>query len=98
MAKNRPIDLDRDSFTREIKDAIQASTRTTARDFSIVPFVAKLFDIQRRYKVVSTTDFQTSGLALVVLEGLIRHHDPTLEFQREARPYLIRASIRGAHV
>ncbi|WP_319458034.1 MULTISPECIES: ABC1 kinase family protein [unclassified Mycobacterium] len=93
MAASRPSGLNRARFTAEIAEAVDAVSGAQAEDFSVGRFALQMFDIQRRYRVRSTTSFQMAIMSLAVLEGIIRTYEPALDFQAEARPYLIRASL-----
>lgn len=96
MAACKPPHLDYPRFEREIADAVSTATGTRARDFSVARFAVQMFEIQRRHRVRSTTSFQMAIISLVVLEGIIRSYCPALDFQREARPYILRSSLRAA--
>lgn len=75
---------------------VERAAGRRAGDFSVADFVAKLFAIQRRYGLESTTAFTMAIVALLVLEGMAKEIDADLDFQAEARPYLFRASLRPA--
>lgn len=94
MADSVPRKLDGDAFGREIARAVEAASGSTAGSFQVAGFVAALFDIQRRHRVRSTSAFQMAVISLLVLEGLIKQAHPELDFQREARPFILRASLR----
>lgn len=88
--------LDRAAFTAEIVRLVDTVAGTTAREFSVARFVAGLFDAMRRHGVRGTTSFTMAIVALLVLEGLAKDAGVDLDFQAEARPYLLRASLTPA--
>ena len=88
--------LDRGAFEREMCAIVNDVAGKTARDFSVGRFVTRLFAVMRRHGVRGTTAFIMASVALLVLEGLAKDAGIDLDFQAEARPYLIRASLSGA--
>ena len=63
----------------------------------VAEFVGRMFDLQRRYGLRGSSDFVMPILSLLVLEGVVLDVDPGLDFQREARPFVMRAAI-PAHI
>jgi ubiquinone biosynthesis protein len=88
--------MDREVFEREMCAIVNDVAGKTARDFSVARFVTHLFALMRRHGVCGTTAFIMASVALLVLEGLAKDAGVDLDFQAEARPYLIRASLSGA--
>ncbi|HEX5206136.1 MAG TPA: AarF/UbiB family protein [Actinoplanes sp.] len=82
---------DRERFTTEIVELVRRTTRVPAKDFSLIEFTAKLFDLQRECGLYPSADFVFPLLSILALEGTLRDLDPELDFQSAATPYLLRA-------
>jgi hypothetical protein len=54
-------------------------------------FVNRLFDIQSRHQVTSRTDFTLPVLALGLFERQVRDWHRSLNFRREAIPFVLQA-------
>lgn len=85
----RPNLFDQSGFNQEISEIVQQSGGQLAGEFSVVNFVRKLFDVQRRHKLVGTPGFAGAIWALLMFEGLVRERFPNLDFQAEALPFAI---------
>jgi len=90
-----PPDLDYEAFQAEVVALVDSVSRVRASDFRVAAFVGRLFDLQRRHRLRGTSDFVMPILSLLVLEGIVKDVYSDLDFQREAQPYVLRASIRG---
>lgn len=88
--------LDYPVFEREMGAIVERVAGATAHHFQVAGFVARLFDLMRRHGIRGTTAFTMAIVALVVLEGLAKEAEIDLDFQAEARPYLLRASLWAA--
>ncbi len=88
--------LDYPVFEREMGAIVERLAGATAHHFQVAGFVARLFDLMRRHGIRGTTAFTMAIVALVVLEGLAKEAEIDLDFQAEARPYLLRASLWAA--
>ncbi|HEX8362739.1 MAG TPA: AarF/UbiB family protein [Longimicrobium sp.] len=93
MALFVPPGLDYGKFEAEVSALVDEVTRASVREFSVADFVARLFDIQRRHRLHGTSAFVMPILSLLVLEGIVKDEHPGLDFQGEARPYVLRAII-----
>lgn len=89
-ARSLPARLDRDALRSDLGEHVGRTSGLTAREFNVVRFVAGLFAIQHRHRIVAAPDFAMSILALMTLEGLIKHATPELDFQQEALPFVLR--------
>lgn len=81
----------RDIFEREVIELINRSSGAMAADFQVATFAAQLFDIQRRNGLRGSNNFTMAILSLLVFEGIAKQTYPRLDFQREARPFLLQA-------
>ncbi|HEX8830105.1 MAG TPA: AarF/UbiB family protein [Longimicrobium sp.] len=93
MALFVPHDLAYREFEAEVAALVDEVSRASARDFRVADFVARLFDVQRRHRLHGTSAFVMPILSLLVLEGIVKDEYPDLDFQNEARPYVLRAII-----
>ena len=82
------------AFEAEVAALVDRVSRVSASEFRVADFVGRLFDLQRRYGLRGTSAFVMPILSLLVLEGIVKEVDPGLDFQREARPFVLRASLR----
>ena len=92
IARSVPEDFPYQQFEREVAELVDAVSGASARDFQVFRFVTGMFDVQRRFRVRGTTGFMMAILSLLVFEGIAKDVDPDLDFQREAMPFVLRAS------
>jgi ubiquinone biosynthesis protein len=92
MAVSVPPGLAYGAFEAEIAALVERVSRVPASEFRVAGFVGRLFDIQARYGLRGTSAFVMPILALLVLEGTVKDEDPDLDFQREARPFVVPAA------
>lgn len=85
-------------FEQELTESVRANVGASTSEFHVARFVTALFMLMRRHGVRGTTGFTMAILALVTVEGLVKDSGADVDFQSEARPYLLRASLRGAAV
>jgi ubiquinone biosynthesis protein len=90
-ATNTDERADPAGFRAELTDLIERNAGRPAIEFDLVRFATALFDLQRRHGFYADPQFVFPILSLLVLEGVIREYHPTLDFQREARPFLAMA-------
>jgi len=95
-AAKLPGTLDRGALRADLGAHISRSCHATARQFNIARFVAGLFAIQHRHRIVAAPDFAMSIMALMTLEGLIGQLAPQLDFQSEALPYVLKRAAVAA--
>jgi ubiquinone biosynthesis protein len=89
-ARSLPAGLDREALKADLGAHVSRATGATAEQFNIAGFVAGLFTIQHRHRIVAAPDFAMSIVALMTLEGTIKRITPQLDFQREALPFVLR--------
>lgn len=88
-----PRNLDYRAFRAEIIALVDHVSRASAGEFRVAEFVGRLFDLQRRHGLRGTNAFVMPILSLLVLEGIVLDVDPELDFQRAARPFVLRAAL-----
>ncbi|SDG50104.1 ubiquinone biosynthesis protein [Lentzea fradiae] len=86
---------DIDAFHRGTIALIEESSGRAAREFSLVRFATRLFDLQRVNGLFAAPEFIFPLLALLVLEGRINELDEDVDFQAESIPVLTRAVMSG---
>jgi len=90
-----PPDLKYEKFEADVIALIQSVSRARANEFQVAKFIVQLFDLQRHYRIMGTTAYTMVLLSLLIFEGIAKESYPDLDFQREALPFIFRASIRG---
>ncbi|GCE15792.1 ABC1 kinase family protein [Tengunoibacter tsumagoiensis] len=86
FSRTEPFDHDR--FEQATVEIIAKSSGSQARTFQVAPFVAQIFDVQRRFGLRGSTNFTMAILSLLVFEGIAKQLYPHLDFQKEAKPFL----------
>lgn len=76
-------------FRRDVADLVVSNRGRAVRDFSLPRFAGSLFDLQRRYGIYADPEFTFPLLSLLALDGTVREHDPTMDFQLEAAPFVM---------
>ncbi len=87
------LDYPREGFFVDIESLVCDVCGKNVEDFQIGLFVTRLFAIQARHGVVSSTRFTMVIVALMMLEGMLKRIEPTADFQRIAQPYIFRAAF-----
>jgi len=77
----------------DLHELLQRVHGASAAEFQVAGLVAGLFEIQRSHGIRGTPAFTTTILALVSYEGLLKLFEPSLDFQREAMPYVLRDEV-----
>jgi ubiquinone biosynthesis protein len=93
-----PSDFDYEAFEAKIVSLVNRVAGMKANEFQVTDFVVGLFDIQRRFRIRGTTAFTMAILSLLVFEGIAKRLYADLDFQQEAIPFILRASIRPPRV
>jgi ubiquinone biosynthesis protein len=86
-----PPDLKYKKFEAEIVELVNNVSGKTADEFLVAKFVLGLFDVMRRYRISGTTSFTMAIISLLVFEGIAKEVFADLDFQYEARPFVLRA-------
>jgi ubiquinone biosynthesis protein len=95
-ASYKTMNFNRDAFNQAVIDLIDRSAGSNAAEFQVALFASQLFDIQRRHGLRGSTNFTMAILSLLVFEGIAKQFYPHLDFQSEARPFLVRALLQRA--
>jgi ubiquinone biosynthesis protein len=88
-----PPDLDYEKFEADIVQLVNSVSAKKANEFLVAKFVIGLFDIMRHYRICGTTSFTMAIISLLVFEGIAKEVYADLDFQYEARPYVLQASV-----
>jgi ubiquinone biosynthesis protein len=97
-AERRPLKLDLDKFERAVAALLKRYSGQKAGGFLVARFVSETFALQRRFGLCGAPGFANAVWALAMFEGLVRQGYPSLDFQMEARPFLVRALIEKMKV
>ena len=91
-----PEPFDREGFTAAVVELVQDSSGAVARDFSLLEFAPRLFNLQRSFGLYAAAEFAFPLMSLLVLEGMIKDFDADVDFQAEAMPVLYTALTEPA--
>lgn len=80
-------------FEKEMCELVNANSGKSAEQFEVAHFAKELFELFRRNGLRGSTDFVTVILALVVFEGIVKQLSPSLDFQTEARSFLLEVGL-----
>lgn len=94
-AVERPESIDRVRLEYDVKAVLSRFHRRTAGSFLVVEFVFQIFEVQRKHGLYGAPGFLAAIWALVMYEGLVRETYPDLDFQAEARPFLLSGLIES---
>lgn len=83
-------DADLDGFATRMADLVRRTHGLSAKEFSLIAFATEMFDLQRGHGIHAAPELIFPLLSLLVIEGTIRDLDPDVDFQRAARPVLMR--------
>ncbi|MCP4984939.1 MAG: AarF/ABC1/UbiB kinase family protein [Colwellia sp.] len=89
----RSKNFDWNCFEKEMCELVNANSGKSAEQFEVAHFAKELFELFRRNGLRGTTDFVTVILALVVFEGIVKQLSPSLDFQAEARSFLLKNGL-----
>jgi ubiquinone biosynthesis protein len=84
-----PSELDYGAFEGEVRRLVTRAAGSSIEEFSVAGFVGGLFDIQRRHRIVGTSDFVMAIVALLVFEGTAKSVAGTVDFGAEAVPFVM---------
>jgi predicted unusual protein kinase regulating ubiquinone biosynthesis (AarF/ABC1/UbiB family) len=79
-----PPALDKNCFEADVVQLIRAASKKSAEQFGVTQFATSLFLLQKKYGVVSSSQFSLAIGALLVFEGTALQRYPELDFQSEA--------------
>jgi ubiquinone biosynthesis protein len=78
-------------FTEHMSKLVERSSGLKANRFSLIAFAAEMFNLQRQSGLHGATELVFPLLSLLAIEGTVRELDPEVDFQRAARPPVMRA-------
>ncbi len=81
-------DFDYLAFEKDIIEHINEYSKLSAGDFRVTEFAFNLFEIQRKHGLYASSEFIMAIISMLVVEGIIKHRLPDLDFQSLAIPYL----------
>jgi len=88
--------FERAAFEKAISELVASHSVLKSKDFEITRFVFQLIAIQRRFGMRGSTSFIMAVISMVVFDGICKQIYPDCDFQKEARPFLIKARYQGA--
>ncbi|WP_433334789.1 ABC1 kinase family protein [Spirillospora sp. CA-294931] len=80
-------------FRDGVADLVKRNTGSRVQDFNLSRFCVELFDLQRRSGLFAEPEFVFPMLCLLSLEGLVKKHQPMMDFQIEAAPYVMQSLL-----
>lgn len=83
-------DCDGIRFSADVAEIVNRHSEKSADEFEVTSFAAELFDAQRRFGIRGATDFIMTIISLVIFEGIMKQIHPGLDFQDEARRFILR--------
>lgn len=93
-----PQTLDRGALEKDVGLLLDRWAGRRAGDFLVASFALDLFELQYKHGLRSSASFAAAVWALAAYEGLVRDRYPELDFQAEARPFLISNIIASLRV
>jgi ubiquinone biosynthesis protein len=88
-------DFEYATFEKDIEAHINKFSKLKAGDFQVTEFAYQLFEIQRKHGLYATSEFIMAIIAMLVVEGNIKHRLPDLDFQTLAVPYLKKKPLQA---
>lgn len=76
------------AFERDIVDFVSRVQGRPLEELQITVLIGEIFNLLRRHHVRARAEFTVVNIALMVVEGIGRKFDPTLNPTQEARPWL----------
>jgi len=88
---------DREAYCAEVADLVNTFMRGGLRleNVKVGSVLTRMLSLSCKHRVQLDSCFASVVIAVVILEGLARRLDPSLDLIDAALPYLVRDSIRG---
>lgn len=86
-----PPGLNVESFDHDVAELIARFGGLRARHFQVAGFVGELFAIMRKHRIYGPSEFTLIILSLLVYEGVTKQRYPDLDFQEEAKSFVMSA-------
>jgi predicted unusual protein kinase regulating ubiquinone biosynthesis (AarF/ABC1/UbiB family) len=80
--------IDYSSYEREISDYLTRFVNQPLGEIEMSVAIGKFFDIYRRYGMRLDGRFTVLNVSMMVVEGLGKKLDPSLDITTEAKPFL----------
>lgn len=87
--------IDYAAYEAEMVEYLRRYINRPLGEIEMASAIASFFDIFRRYRMRMDGRFTVLNISFVVVEGLGKKLDPTLDITAQARPFL-EAAVRGA--
>jgi len=88
--------IDYATYESEMIEYLRRYTNRPLGEIEMASAIGSFFDIFRRYRMRMDGRFTVLNISFVVVEGLGKKLDPTLDITAQARPFL-EAAVRGAY-
>jgi len=85
--------FDREGFDLAVVELINRTAGSKAAAFQVATFAYHIFDIQRRFGLRGSTNFTMAILSLLIFEGIAKQLYPQLDFQSEARSFVLQGML-----
>jgi ubiquinone biosynthesis protein len=85
--------FEREGFDLAVIELINRTAGSKAAAFQVATFAFQIFDIQRRFGLRGSTNFTMAILSLLIFEGIAKQLYPQLDFQSEARSYVLQGML-----
>ncbi|MBD8891917.1 AarF/UbiB family protein [Roseibium litorale] len=90
-----PQSLDREALRSDVNRLIETHHSKRAGSFLVAAFVYDLFTLQKRHGLYARSSFVAAIWAFVTFEGIVRDRFPELDFQGEAKPFVVSRIIKS---
>lgn len=90
-----PPALDKTAFVGSVRRLIKRHSNKNAGDFQITKFVSDLFGLQKQYGMVGSAHFVKAIFSLLTFEGVLKSLIPGIDFQLEAKIFLMKLRARS---
>ena len=91
-ARFLPPEFDSAQFAEEVSKRLDRFSGQSVNDFEVAGFVTMLFEVQREFSVIGSTDFTMTIISLLMFEGILKRLEPEMDFQAEAIKILLTLS------
>jgi ubiquinone biosynthesis protein len=93
-AQSLAPDFNAASFAEAMSAMVDRFAGRRVQEFEVARFVIELFDLQRRHGIRGSTGLAMTLISLLLFEGVLKTLDPELDFQNEARAFMLTLPMR----
>lgn len=86
--------VDRPGLRKDGQELIDRYYNVSLAEVDIAAFIAQLFDVLTRYRVIVPAELLLMGKALATVEGMARDLDPQLDPLEAIRPFILKMYLR----